>query len=528
MKKSILTFFLLLIILGSVQTQPSGLPFQVVLEEVFISNAPGLQSYAVGVHNERWIAMCGRISGLHGHNPFNSFPPDSANKHIWMMDPSSGQVWSQPVSVLAPSIAKQLEATNTNFVQHDSLLYVIGGYGYDAASNQYDTWPYLLVVKLPLLHDALVQGTSPAAAFTQMQDNRMAVTGGYLGLMDSTFYLVGGHKFTGRYNPHGNPSYTQTYTDAIRMFTLKEIAGTYQIQDYREISDAQELHRRDYNMVPQVFPDGKVGFTAFSGVFRPNVDLPWFNTVDIHDTTYYPIPEQHFKQEFNQYHTAHLPVYAQIDNAMHTLFFGGIGMYTWDSLNQIAVVDSAVPFVNTISVVSRFADSSMTERVLSQRMPALLGASAEFIPLGNLPLMAGEILDFDLLPPGKTSIGHIYGGIQSSQPNIFMQTTGSSHATNRIFKVSLIKTSTALNEAGMPHLLQAYPNPASGLFAVHLPWNSLHPEAVLHTLTGQNIPVRKSLQENSLRIQTVGLAPGMYILHIREGGQEGQAKILIR
>lgn len=517
-----------LMLLMSVQAQPSGLPFQLELEEVFLSNAPGIQSYAVGVHNDRWIAMCGRISGLHGHNPFNSFPPDSANKHIWMIDPVSGQVWSHSVNLLAPSIARQLEATNAAFVQRDSFLVLIGGYGFDAATNQYDTWPNLTVVNLSLLHDALLQGTSPAGAFSQIQDARMAVTGGYLGLLDSTFYLVGGHKFTGRYNPHGNPSYTQTYTNAIRTFTLKEVAGAYQVQHYREVTDAQELHRRDYNMVPQVFPDGHLGFTAFSGVFRHNVDLPWFNTVDIRDTTYFPIPEQHFKQEFNQYHTAHLPVFAQTDNAMHTLFFGGIGMYTWDSLNQTAVVDSAVPFVNTISVVSRFADSSMTERVLSQRMPALLGASAEFIPLGNIPLMAGEILDFDLLPPGKTSIGHIYGGIRSSQANIFMQTTGSSHATNRVFKVSLIKTSTALNEAGAPHRLQAYPNPASALFVVHLPWNSSHPEAALRTLTGQSVAVKQSLHENALRIHTAGIAPGLYLLHIREGGQEGQAKILIK
>lgn len=517
-----------LMLLMSVQAQPSGLPFQLELEEVFISNAPGIQSYAVGVHNNRWITMCGRISGLHGHNPFNSFPADSANKYIRMLDPASGQLWSYPVNLLAPSIARQLETTNAAFVQDDSLLILIGGYGYDAATNQYDTWPYLTVVNLPLLHDALLQGTSPAGAFSQIQDARMAVTGGYLGLLDSTFYLVGGHKFTGRYNPHGNPSYTQTYTNAIRTFTLKEVAGAYQVQHYREVTDAQELHRRDYNMVPQVFPDGHLGFTAFSGVFRPTVDLPWFNTVDIRDTTYYPIPEQHFKQEFNQYHTAHLPVYASAANEMHTLFFGGIGMYTWDSLNQTAVVDSAVPFVNTISVVSRFADSSMTERVLSQRMPALLGASAEFIPLGNIPLMAGEILDFDLLPPGKTHIGHIYGGIQSSDPNIFMQTTGSSHASNRIFKVSLIKTAASLNETGMPHRLQVWPNPASELFIVYLPWNTIQPEVELLTLTGQSLNVMTSLQGGTLHIHPSGLASGLYLLQIREGGEMGQAKILIR
>ena len=35
-------------------------------------------------------------------------------------------------------------------------------------------------------------------------------------------------------------------------------------------------------------------------------------------------------QLLNQYHTASLPVYAEDPYAMHTLFFGGIGLYYYE------------------------------------------------------------------------------------------------------------------------------------------------------------------------------------------------------
>ena len=89
----------------------------------------------------------------------------------------------------------------------------------------------------------------------------MAVTGGYLGLLNDEFYLVGGQRFMGRYNPMGpdfGPGFIQEYTNAIRRFRIAD-DGTerYAITDYEETVDTAELHRRDYNLVPQIFPNGE-------------------------------------------------------------------------------------------------------------------------------------------------------------------------------------------------------------------------------------------------------------------------------
>ena len=39
--------------------------------------------------------------------------------------------------------------------------------------------------------------------FRVINDPVFKITGGQMGLLDSTFYLVGGHLFDGRYNPMG-------------------------------------------------------------------------------------------------------------------------------------------------------------------------------------------------------------------------------------------------------------------------------------------------------------------------------------
>ena len=118
----------------------------------------------------------------------------------------------------------------------------------------------------------------------------------------------------------------------------------------------------------------------FSGVFQPDVDLPWLNTVDV-DSTGYSVNNQ-FSQLLNQYHTAHLPVYDASVNAMHTVFFGGIGRYYVDSATGLLKDDPNVPFVRTISRVTRYSNGTMDE-VKTGDMPGLMGSGAEFVPLSD-------------------------------------------------------------------------------------------------------------------------------------------------
>jgi len=93
---------------------------------------------------------------------------------------------------------------------------------------------------------------------------------------------------------------------------------------------------------------------------------------------------------------------------MNNIFFGGMARYYVDAGNGDIKDDPLVPSVNTISQVTRFADGHYEEVILDTKMPGLLGASANYIPVKSIPLVYGKIVDYDRLPIGKTLIGYIY------------------------------------------------------------------------------------------------------------------------
>jgi len=232
------------------------------------------------------------------------------------------------------------------------------------------------------------------------------------------------------------------------------------LTDYEAWHDSLNLHRRDYNMVPQVFPDGRYGFTMFSGVFQYDQDLPWLNTVDV-DSTGFTLNNT-FNQHLNQYHTAHLPLYSATENQMHTIFFGGISRYQVDDVTGFLIDDPNVPFVKTISMVTRFPGGQMAEVKIGE-MPYLTGASAEFVPHPDAPLYENGVIRLDDLDSDTAFVGYVLGGIQSTQPNIFFINTGvESVAANRLFKISLVQnplSATKSLEQDSPLHVIAIPNP---------------------------------------------------------------------
>jgi hypothetical protein len=397
------------------------------------------------------------------------------------VDPEARKVWTGDLGTLPTSIFEQLQSTNMEFVQDGEMLYIIGGYAYAASLDDHVTFPKLTVVNVPYAIEAIIQGNSFTRAFRQIEDDRMQVTGGCLGKLDDEFYLIGGQKFMGLYNPMGpdmGPGFIQEYTNQIRRFRIEDDGQSLTISDYSAITDSAELHRRDYNMLPQIFPGGESGFTAFSGVFQPDLDLPWLNTVDITPTGH--SVNNTFNQYLNQYHTASLPLYDQEKNEMHTVFFGGIGRYFLDETGNL-VDDPNVPFVKTISQVTRYQDGHMEELKIGE-MPDYLGTSAEFILNQSIPTNMDEIVLLDSLESDTVHLGYIVGGIRSSAPNIFWINTGTqSVAVNSIFRVKLVKefsTNTIIPtvDAQGYFNLRVFPNPAND--TINIAFSTHHKDRV--------------------------------------------------
>ena len=161
------------------------------------------------------------------------------------------------------------------------------------------------------------------------------------------------------------PTWATVFGSAVLVVLLAIVGLTNRVQadNDRSQNDPANLHRRDYNMSPQVFPNGTHGFTMFSGVFNAS-DLPFLNSVDITNGSY--TVNNSFNQYLSQYHSGKVPVYDSINNTMHTIFFGGMSQYTMDT-EGVLTQDDEVPFVKTISVVTRNSDGSMDEKMLDHQ-----------------------------------------------------------------------------------------------------------------------------------------------------------------
>ncbi len=459
MKKQLLLLIVLLSI--KIVTAQNTFPYDVQLTPITIANLPGLHSYAFAQHNGKWLILGGRKDGIHARQPFNAFPNAQNNTNIYVVDIATQQSWSASVNALPTSIKEQLQSTNMNFHQDGSTLYIIGGYAFSATANDHITFNKLTTVDVPNVIDAVINGSTITSYFKQIADPIFQNTGGQLGKIGNDFYLVGGQTFTGRYNPMGNPTFVQTYVPKIQKFTIDNSGTQLSFSNYSAVTDAVHLHRRDYNLVPQVFPDGEEGYTISSGVFQINADLPFLYPVDVRSNGYFP--QTQFNQYLSNYHCGKISLYDQTENRMHSIFFGGISQYYYNG--TALVQDNNVPFVKTISRVTRLADGTLSEHNFPVEMPNLKGAGAEFIPNTALPHYTNEVIKLNESPGTEFVIGHLYGGIQSPTINPFSnnQTTTTS-ADPTIYEVKLMynpSLSVPTMEGKNPFSFQVTPNPTS-------------------------------------------------------------------
>ena len=535
MKNFISSFALVLL---SLTTNAQTAPFQVKIEPMSIPNLGGIQSYACGQNDGKWLIIGGRLDGLHRRQPFASFDAAGNNNQIIVIDPVNQQNWTTSLSSLPIGMQEQLSSTNMEFHQDGDYLYLLGGYGYSNTAGDHITYPNLSAVNVPEVINAVINGTPFTSHFRQIMDSSFAVTGGYLNQINSTYHLTGGQKFIGRYNPMGpdfGPGFIQEYTNADRKFTLIDDGTALIVTHLPEDFDAVNLHRRDYNVVPQILPNGEEGITAFSGVFQTNVDLPYLNSVTI-DSIGHAVNNT-FSQYYNHYHCAHIPLYSQSENEMHTLFFGGIAQF-YDS-SGILVQDNNVPFVKTISRVTRTSDGTMTEYKLPIEMPALLGAGSEFIPLENIPHYTNEVFNLDDFVNDTTLVGYIYGGISSTAANIFFTNTGTeSTASSTIFKVYIIQNNVnetdELNAQSTSKLnLVIYPNPNKGKFTLQFNLAQTTPVTIKITDEIGNVMEETTLKnpeigENKLNQRIKGLVNGgIYFITVTTLNESVTRKVIV-
>ena len=530
--KKYLTHLLCLFFVQSICAQYA---YDVSFDTMSINGLPGLHSFASAQYDGKWLLIGGRLDGL--HPKFGGFEATNANKNIYVVQPENGQVWTKNTSELSDTLREQLQSSNMEYAQFGNWMCFAGGYGQSSIAQTHITYPYLTLINIPDLIEAVITNDSLLPHIQQIPDTFFAVAGGQLQYIADTFYLVGGHKFEGIYSANSGGNLLQTYTDGIRKFTLQQPDSTnWTVSSKNIVTDQLSFHRRDFNMTPTIFAQNKPGLLAFSGVFQPiSALLPFFNIVEIDTAGHHAV--EGFNQLLANYHCAKFPMYESEADQMHTLFFGGMSKYSLND-NDSLVSDNRIPFVRTASRVTRRPDGQYEEHAFDAKLPYFTGTSADFLWANNLPMLPNTILDADALPEGQQLIGYIVGGIVTpeTQTNPFISNVaGITSANPQLIRVYLHKNvlSETLAPISQRYDLQldANPNPANTQWQIGIELTEQNQVVwILQNTAGQIMRAENmgkwSIGKQTFTITTDGLPDGQYFLTAIVGGLKMKTIIL--
>jgi hypothetical protein len=467
---------------------------------------PGLQSYAFGEWEGNYVFIGGRTEGLHLKQPWVSFHPDQRNTNIVVWSATEHRTWTIPTSGLPTELHEQLSSSNIQFYQDGKKLILVGGYGYCKAIDDKKSFPALIVIDLPSLIAEVKKGTITLKAFQVISDESFAVCGGQLEQLNGVYYLVGGHRFDGSYNPKGNPTYVQNYVNGHRSFRLKEMGQKFELVQLESQIDTTLLHRRDYNLAPTMI-DGKPGLMAFSGVFQMERDMPYRNVVRMSDGGDWEEVDG-FYQSFNHYHTAHIDLYDSSKEKVHHYFLGGIGEYYLH--NDTIIQDSNTPFVKTISHVEVDKGGKMKEFATGLEMPDYLGSGAHFLMAPGLPKTSNGLIDVAAFKEKRVLLGYVFGGIKSKKPNIFWENEGEDSEASTLVQEIYWEAKSSIEKpnvhSGDGLKLEVYTN--ANMDEFNVTFELKEPSDIYFALTSQpyrdDLPVEAYLGDGSFEM----LEPG--------------------
>jgi len=527
--------FLPAVLLICIQYSFAQQPFSVSLIQSNITAVPAVHSTVFADWNGKWIFIGGRLDGLHPFNGGMGFLKYMRNDSVYVVDPAANIQWVSALTSLPQYVREAISSSNAQFSQTDSMLYIIGGYGRCDSLLTNITFPALTSINLNILLDKVLTGDSLNAAVRQILDSNIIITGGHLKKIDSTYYLMFGHRFDGMYSKiTGSTLFSQTYSNTIRTFNINDDGTSLSISNYQEIIDTNNFHRRDLNVVEQIFPNGEFGYTAFGGVFQKTANLPFLTPIDITATGY--THNAGFNQNLNQYETAAMPVYDSINNYMHTIFFGGMSLFTYDTVNQVLVQDTLVPFVNTISKISRDGAGNLTEYKLPVEMPSLMGTNARFIPDTNIFTRHHSVVDLNSLN-GNTRVGWIINGIHSDYPNIAdLDPESFSRPNPLVYEVWIDVSPDEVEDVALTNSilsLNVYPNPTAQKAYIDFVMNESG-KASIDVIDANGRVMKKfsfsgkKSESIHIPVSTSSYTPGLYTCIIRTPGGIKHARFLVQ
>ncbi len=452
--------------------QPGGAPFTLSIEQVEWTGdpLPAIHSAATAVFGDKWVFIGGRTAGLHGFacNAMQNFAPAEFSDEIIVIDLANETLHSRSIGGTASGLdateQAAMTATNPLFVQDGERLLVAGGYGYDGSSagSHFTTFATLRIIDVPgivgwvmgdrtSLSDHVRFVGPPADAPGSLATDFFTLTGGDLFRVERPkgveYWLCLGQSFMQGYSCGPNfPN--QTYAQQVRRFAIDLDAAEPAAHFLGATPTESWARRRDLNMFPARVPGG-LGAVVGGGPFTTSLPagiwtVPIVVTADGSMSMDDPADPETFKQGFNIYHAAQLPMWSASRGENWFAVLGGIGyqVVTNGHLNTAA----NLPYSNAASAI-RYAPATdeWSEHLLLASYPEVLSSSS-----GNPLYFGTETAVFPLVDPDShgmfdldallatgspVEVALVFGGIACDGQGLLPLPT--TYGSNLMFRVTL-------------------------------------------------------------------------------------------
>jgi hypothetical protein len=201
----------------------------------------------------------------------------------------------------------------------------------------------------------------------------------------------------------------------VKKFNIADNGNSISITNYTALTDTDNFHRRDLNLVPEILPNGNEALGAYAGVFQKTGNYPWREPITIQSNG---VTVHTYQQTMNHYGCMNIPIYDSASQKMFVTFFGGISLNDYNPQTNTITQDTLIPFISDVTTFRKDPNGYMEETLLPLQLPGLLGANALFVPRTDVMTYANGVIRFRDLPNQRTLIGYMLGGIRASGTNL--------------------------------------------------------------------------------------------------------------
>jgi hypothetical protein len=515
-------FAFLIFLFSGFQLSAQQVPFSVEIEPVIAGPLPAMHSFAFAQSGSKWLFIGGRTNGIHGFSTNNNFDVVYASDVITVIDTATWSWYSSPLGVLPTAEADPLRSTNMEYTRIGDYLYLAGGFGWDSTANGYRTFPNLTAIHVDNMINAVISGSVIAPNIRQITDTNFRVCGGEMQYANGECFLFFGHNFRNRYSDPPQPTFTQTYSNRVKKFTINDDGTNLSVSNFTYETDTNNYHRRDFNLGNVILNDGSQAWCIYSGVFQKTHNLPYTAPINYNPLTGAQV-DSSFSQQMNNYTCGLEPLYDSVQKTMYTILFGGESEYDYNPANGTLTLDTLIPFVSDVSVLVHWQNGAWTQVPLTLQMPGMQGSNMKFIPLNSVPQYSNEVVKLRELS-GRVLAGYLVGGIVSANPNYHTSTW----ANDTVYRVWITPDQNLLsmNEHSSENKVDVFPNPSNDHVTVRAHYSG-DVSVGIYDSQGQLLRYENHSGRKDVTFSTQNLAAGIYTVRVTSGNSVTQKKLVI-